>query len=59
MFALLTTRWGMGEYLAAAFLNFYDGQMFDSYNAIKELSLQRENYKQGFQWVTSLERGAL
>ena len=59
MFALLTTRWGMGEHLAAAFLNFYGGHVYDAYNAVLELQLKKEDYQQIFPWVTSLEIDAL
>ena len=59
MFALLTTRWGMGEHLAVAFLNFYGGHVFDAYNAVSELDLQKEHYDQYSPWVTSLDCGAL
>ena len=59
MFALLTTRWGMGQHLAAAFLNFYGGHVFDAYNAVSKLDLQKEDYQQRSPWVTSLDCGAL
>ncbi len=43
MFALLTTRWGMGEHLATAFLNFYGGHVFDAYKAVSKLNVQNKN----------------
>ena len=52
MFALLTTRWGMGEHLAVAFLNFYGGHVFDAYNAVCKLNLQKEDYEQEAPWVS-------
>ena len=59
MFVLLTTRWGIGEHLATTFLNFYGGHVFDAYQAVFMLNVQKTYYNQESPWATSLHLNAL
>ncbi len=59
MFTLLTNRWGMGENLATAFLNFYGGHIYDAYKAMSDLARHKEECKQMSPWVTTLDVHAI